>query len=266
MVEDAFNASNDILHLLAGFSIGDVEVEYRESTYKRSVGPALLHSVSNLNTTVDVRGRLTPALGLSIAASDRAETAQGTTAIYFAEGGDSDKVLGLTCHHVLFKTVGETNGDYVFAGAGAPRKHVQLLGTRAFDKLLSSIKLRIGRHGIMVEIHEGQIQRLKARAGGDDEDGVAEAKKELRKTREMLNEANEAIEDIEKFYNTVKKEWGKPAQRTIGYIRSSPAIAFSVGPEGFTEDWGAFELDGSKFKDAFRENFVDFGAFRFVLL
>ena len=42
--------------------------------------------------------------------------------LYFAEGGNSDNVLGLTCHHVLFKTDGATNNDYVFAGACAPRQ------------------------------------------------------------------------------------------------------------------------------------------------
>ncbi|GBE77290.1 hypothetical protein SCP_0101630 [Sparassis crispa] len=179
-------------------------------------------------------------------------------ALYFAEGGDSDKVLGLTCHHVLFKTDGATNDDYVFAGAGAPRKFVQLLGTPAFDKLLGAVKTRIAGHAIMVEFYERQIKRLEARVGGDDEDNVAKAK-ELRKTRDLLDEANEAIEDLEKFYEKVKKEWGKPNQRTIGYIRSSPAIAFNVGPEGFTEDWGAFELDGPKFKEAFKGNFIDLG-------
>jgi len=46
----------------------------------------------------------------------------------------------------------------------------------------------------------------------------------------------------------------------------SLAIAFNVGPDGFTEDWGAFELDGPKFKDAFKGNFIDLGAFRFISL
>ncbi|KAL5531494.1 hypothetical protein ACEPAG_4371 [Sanghuangporus baumii] len=256
--EDAFNSGNDILRLLASFDIDDVEVEYRESIYKRSVGPALLRSVSNLNTTVDVRGPLTPALGLSIAASD-SPSAQGTMALYFTEGGNSGKVLGLTCHHVLFKTDRANNNDYVFESAGTPRKYVQLLGTRAFDKLLGSIKMRIGRHGIMVGIYEGQIKRLEARVSGDDDEDVAEAKKELKKTRSLLDDANEAIEDLEKFYEKVKKDWGQPKQRIIGYIRSSPAIAFNVGPKGFTEDWGAFELDGPKFKDAFKGNFIDLG-------
>lgn len=89
--EDAFGISNDILDLLAKFDIDDVEVEYRESVYKRSAGPALLRSVSDFNAIVDVRGPLTPALGLPIAASDR-QDAQGTMTLYFAESGDSDKV------------------------------------------------------------------------------------------------------------------------------------------------------------------------------
>jgi hypothetical protein len=52
-------------------------------------------------------------------------------ALYFAEGGDSDKVLGLTCRHILFKTIEEAIDDYVLTGAGALRKYVQLLGTRS---------------------------------------------------------------------------------------------------------------------------------------
>ncbi|KAF8839846.1 hypothetical protein BDN67DRAFT_990623 [Paxillus ammoniavirescens] len=253
--EDAFSSSNEILNLLASFGIVEVEVEYRESVYKRLVGPALLRSVSNLNTTVDVRGPLTPVLGLPMAASNR-PGAQGTMALSFAEGGDSNKVLGLTCHHVLFKTGGTTNNNYLFAGTGAPHQYVQLLGTRAFDKLLASIKMRVGRHGIMVRVHKGQIKKLEARVGGDNEDEVAEAKKELKKTRAPLDDANE---DLERFYYKVKKEWGRPIERTVGYIRSSPAVAFNVGPERCTEDWGAFELDGPKFKDAFKGNSIDLG-------
>jgi len=40
---------------------------------------------------------------------------------------------------------------------------------------------------------------LEERADGDDA-------KELRKTQQMLDDANEAIEDLEEFYDKVKKE------------------------------------------------------------
>ncbi|KAH9933544.1 hypothetical protein B0H21DRAFT_825804 [Amylocystis lapponica] len=251
----AVSSGSGILALLKSFGIEDVEVEYRESIYRRSAGPELLRHVSRVNDTVDVRSPLIPTLCLSIAAADRPE-AQGIMGLYFAEGGTSDKVLGLTCHHVLFKTDATTNDSYVLASnASARRKDVQLLGTRAFDKLLDSIKVRIGRHAIMLKQHEEGIERLEKRlAGGvdgddDDEDEVAEAKKELELTRGQFKAVNDAIETLEQFYS----------QHVIGHIRSSPAVAFNVGPEGFTEDWGAFEIDGPKFAKAFKGNVLDLG-------
>ena len=121
-------------------------------------------------------------------------------------------MTGLTCHYVLVKTDATTNDGYTFAAASAPRRYVQLLSTRALDKLLAFIKIRIGRHGIVVEIYEGQIKRLKARLDGDEEDDVAEARKELKMTQGLLDDANEVIEDLEKFYKKVKEEWSKPGQ------------------------------------------------------
>ena len=43
-------------------------------------------------------------------------------------------------------------------------------------------------------------------------------------------------------------------------------MTFNVGPEGFTEDWGAFELDSRKFNGAFKSNFIDLGMFCFLSL
>ncbi|KXN93289.1 hypothetical protein AN958_00213, partial [Leucoagaricus sp. SymC.cos] len=245
--EHAFNAAQDILSILDTYQIRNVEVEFRESIYHRSVGPPLLKSVSNFNHTVDVRGRLTTALGLSITTAEHPNT-QGTMAVYFAEGGESTKTLALTCHHVVLKVDANTNDDYTFWGTGAPRKNVQLLGTRAFDRLLDSIRLRISRHGIMVKIHEEDIERLEKRVSGDEDD-VVEARRGLTKVRGQLEEANQAIEALKMFYDTVKKDWGPANNRIIGHIRHSPPIAFNVQPGGFTKDWAAIELDGPKFKE-----------------
>jgi len=262
MGEHAFNAANDILEILGAFDIRDVEVEFRESIYRRSVGPALLKSVSSVNPIVDVCDPLTTALGLPIAAADRPDV-QGTVAVYFAEGGESTKTLALTCHHVVLKVDASHNDDYTLRGAGAPRKHVQLLGTRAFDKLIESIRLRIGRHGIMVDLHEADIKRLEGVLGGDgelDEDEVAEATLELTEAQDQLKKANQAIESLEKFYNTVKTDWGPARQRVIGHIRRSPPVAFNVQPGGFTSDWAVIELDGPKFKE-YKGTCIDLGAF-----
>lgn len=260
---DAFHSANEILQLLEGFDIDDVEVEYRESIYRRSVGPALLRPVSEFDGIVDICSPLTPALGLSISSSDRPDV-QGTMALYFSEGGDSKNVLGLTCRHVLFETDGTANEEYVYSSDDIPRKDVQLLGNPAFDDLLHSVKLRISLHAIQTEIYEKQIDHLQATAAGGDEEDVEEANKEAMRIQRLLADTNEAIEDLERFYEKVKNDWGRASQRIIGHIRYSPAISHNVGPEGLTEDWAAFELDRSKFKDAFKGNFVNLGTSSFM--
>ena len=257
-------AANEILDLLARYDIDDVEVEYRESIYKRLVGPDLLRSVSNINTTVDVRGPLTTALGLPIATSDR-HYAQGTMGLYFAEGGDSDKVLGLTCHHVLFQTDEKENKDYLLQ-AGEPLMYVQLLGNGHFEKLLDSIKERIRRHSNMISFYNVQIQGSERWMKGDDDEQDEEATRGLRTYQGMLEETIQAIKDLEKFNEKVKKDWSDPSQRIIGHIRTSPARSVLVGEDGFNEDWGAFQLDGAKFRHTFKGNFIDLGTFLFISL
>jgi hypothetical protein len=146
--EDAYNSANGCLELLKEFGITDVEVEYRESIYSQLAGPTLLKTVSNWHPTVDVRGPLTPALGLSIAAKATPH-AEGTGGLYLAEGGDSNKVLLVTARHVLFPPNHELNVDYnrTNTNTSAPRRdrNVLLLGTKAFDNFLKSIKIRAGR-------------------------------------------------------------------------------------------------------------------------
>lgn len=114
--------------------------------------------------------------------------------------------------------------------------NAQLLGTRTFKKLLDSIKMRIGRHNIMVEIYEGEITKSTLRTTGEDEDDVANAKFELEEIQGLMTKAKAAIEELEKSYTMVVKEWGKPSQDTIGHICSFPLIALNVVLEGFTEN------------------------------
>ena len=80
-------------------------------------------------------------------------------ALYLAEGGDSNRLLGLSCRHVLFGSR-EVNSDHVHHPSRPSRK-VILLGSKAFTNLVDSIKLRIGRHGIMIEHWREQIEESK---------------------------------------------------------------------------------------------------------
>ncbi|EPT04345.1 hypothetical protein FOMPIDRAFT_1014196 [Fomitopsis schrenkii] len=101
----AHGAAQDVLALLKDYKITDVDVDFRESTYVREAGPRLHKPVGDLNPHVDVVSPLTPALGLSI---------QGTMAVYLAEGGDSNRLLGLTCRHVLFPAK-DNNVDCIYS-------------------------------------------------------------------------------------------------------------------------------------------------------
>jgi len=190
--KDAFNAAHDILAILENFNVHDVEVEFRESVYRCSVGPPLLKPVMDFDKTVNVRSPLTPALGLSIAATD-CPTAQGTMALLFAEGGQSKKILGLTCHHVVLKIDTTTHANYTLQGSGAPRKYIQLLGTTAFESLLQSIQFQIRDHNIMVEFYERQINSLERRSEDDTQEDITKIDKALKNVRAHFAETHELL-------------------------------------------------------------------------
>ena len=76
----------------------------------------------------------------------------------------------------------------------------------------------------MADIYKGQINMLEVRVKGNDDEHVVVTKKELKKTQGVLNEANEAIGDLQKFHDNVKKDWADPKQRVNGHIRPSPSM------------------------------------------
>lgn len=61
-----------------------------------------------------------------------------------------------------------------------------------------------------------------------------------------MADENKAIDDVEKFYTNVMKDWGDSEHRNIGTIDYSPPISFGVGGENCMEDWGAFALHEDK--------------------
>ena len=81
----------------------------------------------------------------------------------------------------------------------------------------------------------------------------------------MLNGATKDADALTEFRLYLKDEWSTLDQRKIGFARNSPALEYNVQPEGFTEDWGAFQLDKAKFKEAFNGNFIDLGTFQLEL-
>ncbi|KAG6872099.1 hypothetical protein C0995_013023 [Termitomyces sp. Mi166 len=228
--EDARTSANGCLGLLKEFGITDVEVEFRGSIVTRSASPSLLKPVSNLHPTVDVCGPPTAVLGSSIAA-EATPHAEGTMSE--SDQQDLDKTF-LTYHNVL-------------------------LGTRRV-KSSSNLKVRIDRHGISVELYGRQIETLKKMTASEDEEEVAQAKRELENTQLLLKRANGVIEALVKFYDEVTRDWSDPNQRVLGHVvrsarkgllRTAP-LSHSIGPR-------------SRRPLSFKGNGMDLGASCFIL-
>lgn len=233
-------------------------MDFRESIYTRDVGPQLLKPVDDLDPLVDVVSPLTPALGLRISTRAR-PNAQGTMALYLAEGGGSDRLLGLSCRHVLIGSQ-EGNFDYSYHPT-APAKDVLLLGKRAYADIVDSIKLAIGGHGISAKRWRKQIEGFKEREKGNDAADATKAEASRIKTEGLLDEAEKAMEELGGLFNQVNNEWKKIDNRVIGHILRSPPICLGVSEQHFTEDWGAFVVDRTKLGDGFQGNKMDLGAF-----
>jgi len=254
----AHDAAQDVLALLRDYQITDVDIDYRESFYTREAGPQLLQPVGDLDPLVDVVSPLTPALGLGISTKAR-PNAQGTMALYLAEGGDSNNLLGLSCRHVLIGSK-EANIDYV-RHPSAPSREVLLLGKRAFTNVVDSIKLRIRRHGIAVDRWRKHIRGFVEREKGTDAVDVEKAKASRIETQGLLDKAENAMEALGALLDWVNKHWKKLDNRVLGPVLRSPAIRLGVGEHHFTEDWGIFQVDRAKLGDGFQGNKLDLGAF-----
>ncbi|KAI0672614.1 hypothetical protein C8Q78DRAFT_1020432 [Trametes maxima] len=250
----AYKAAQDVLVLLGGHGLTDIDVDFRGSVVTREIGPRLLRPVSDLDPVVDVVGPLTPALGLRISTTAR-PNAQGTMSLYLDDGDGN--LLGLSCRHVLLGP-NEGNLDYEYHPY-APAKNVVHLGKRAFTDLVDSIRLRIGRHGIAIRRWQNQIPGFVARENGTDALDAAKAAADRVKTEGLIQEAEQAVPALGALLYDVKTHWKKLKDRILGPIVRSPAIRLGVGAERFTEDWGVFRLDRAKLGDGFQGNKIDLG-------
>lgn len=180
--------------------------------------------------------------------------------VYLAEGGESDRLLGLTCNHVLLNS-SEGCIDYVYHRS-APAKNVILLGRNVYAKLAESVKLNITRHGISIRRWRKQVQGFIEREKGNDPDDVAKAEKERTKTQALLDDAEMALAALAGLLDQVEKERKSIGDRVLGHIICAPAIRLGVGEKRFTEDWGVLCLSRDKLGQGFLGNKIDLGTFR----
>lgn len=202
----AHDATQDVLALLKDYQITDVDVDFRELLHTREAGPQLLEPVDDLDPLFDVVSPLTSALGLRISTKARPDI-QGTMALYLAEGGGSDNLLGLTCRHVLIGS-NKANVDYV-RHPSRPPEDVLLLGKRAFTNLVDSIKFRIGRHGIAANRWRKRIEGFEEREKGIHAVDVEKAKAARMETQGLLDKAEKAMEALIALLDQVNKDWKK---------------------------------------------------------
>ncbi|KAG6820199.1 hypothetical protein H0H93_004049 [Arthromyces matolae] len=237
--EDAFNSANSLLELLRSHDITDVDIEFRESVYRRLAGPELYKPVG----TGDLTDRkfidpLSTALGLPIS-GERTPDLQGTMGFYFQDGED---LFGVTARHVLFPT-DECNYDFTFINDAAPRREVLLMGNKAFKDHLRSIMVEIGCMGNQTELWGDVIKRCEETISRNDVDDAEKAreKEEMTTYQQAINEKryDEPIEKLSELHQRLMDDWGFPGDRIIGH------------------DYAIIKLDKDKFKNSFMGNVLN---------
>ena len=244
--EVAFQSSNDILDLLKKHGISNVDIAYRESAVRALSGPELFAPVPDRDPLKAVIDPVTTALGLPIAGLKTLDRG-GTLGFYFRE---RDDLYGVTARHVLFHD-DEGNNDYTYKTG--PKKEVVLMGTRAFEALLTSTQGYIGTLNETVLVLETQVRASMARSEG----GGPNAEQAAREVR--LSEMRTAIQEVKKFYVKMEMEWKKPKNRIIGHVVWAPSISVFTAPQGYTRDVCVIKLDKKKFWRNFKRNVLDLG-------
>ncbi|KIK80949.1 hypothetical protein PAXRUDRAFT_763789 [Paxillus rubicundulus Ve08.2h10] len=241
---------------LEEFQIADVKVAFWESLFAQSVGPQLSNYVSSVHATADVCSPLTPALDLHIA-SRATPHFEGIGGVYICEGGENKRVFVLTARHVIFPPNTGHNEPYARKTASQPRHDVLLLGSKAFQDVLKSIMVRIRPQAILVDHYKDELEGL-GEAGEAHVDDAQD--KEQKKFKHLLQQAEEAINVLDKFHGEVMKNWSAESQRVLGHVAHSPPISVGTSPKCFTDNWALIELHREKIDwEAFKGNVIDLG-------
>ncbi|KAF5381360.1 hypothetical protein D9615_008320 [Tricholomella constricta] len=256
--DTAHEVSQEILVLLREHGVEDVVVEWREAVLQRLAGPPFMRHVNSTNPTHHVRRFLTALLGVPLAVQGMEAEDEGTLTLWFHEnkgkdGNPSYKVYGVSNCHVLRKNI---TVDYEHKG-GAPKDFVRVCGLHRFQRGLDEIKTHISSHSFYAELYTQEIDGLEAMETQDEK-----VLRHISTNQRNLNDAKEAIRQLEALYDEVTKHWPDiKLHRDIGYVQHAEAIKVDVeGGTRYTSDWGAFVVAEAKVKDQFEGNVVDLGS------
>lgn len=207
--------------LLRNYQITNVDVEFRESYHKLKAGPQLLAPVHGLNPLVDLVSSLSPTLGLHSSTKARLDI-EVKMALYLAQGGGSDNLLGLLCRHVLIGP-DETNMNYV-CHPRAPRDEIIVLGTDAFTCLIGSVKRKMEEVGTTAKYWVKQIEKFKEMEKGANPTDIESAKAARADAQCLLEKTEKALQVLPAFLKQANN-WKKPENRVLGHIIRSPPIS-----------------------------------------
>jgi hypothetical protein len=116
----------------------------------------------------------------------------------------------------------------------------------AFKNYLSSIQALISTHILSVESLERKITMFRGRV--QDGVNVAESLNKLGEYETEFAKTRAKIDTLKKFFVHIKKNWSKPQERVIGFVRWAPPIGGGVAPHRYRRDLCVIELYKEKFK------------------
>ncbi|KAF8838042.1 hypothetical protein BDN67DRAFT_130062 [Paxillus ammoniavirescens] len=244
------------LRSLKEFQITDVEVAFRDSLFTQSAGPQIFN-VSSIHAITYVRNPLTPALGLQIAARVTLRAPDASTSAKAVKArGSSPFQPGMSLSR---RTQGVTSST----PARNPASLVAMPSSSAENRSRTypgpSWSTRIGCQAILVGCYKNELEGS-GEAGEPHDDDAQE--KERKKFKDLLQEAEEAINTLNEFHGEVTKNWSAESQRVLDHVAHSPPISFGTGPKRFTEDWALIESHGEKIDwEAFKGNVIDLRTF-----
>ncbi|KAH8831567.1 hypothetical protein DL96DRAFT_1552860 [Flagelloscypha sp. PMI_526] len=261
----AHEATEDILGLLTKYDIHDIDVSFRESIYVCGAGPTLLSPDDDV-FHLEIISPITHTLGLSIASMARPNI-EGTMALYLAEGGESGRLLGLTCRHVVLPD--EPNTPFLHNDVA--QEDVIVPGNTTANKISHQTRAHINSNQGAINQLNKNMESLEVQERCDDEAVATSARSKMAKLEPELTRLTAELEALQTLEEDFRTHWMPIENRVIGHVVFAPPIAFiplcppsdtASAPASINhriEDWSILVLERPKLGTDFMGNTIDLG-------
>jgi hypothetical protein len=238
LFDDAVRAASAIKDILKLAGFNEIEVAFRESEVTQSIaGPRLLSFNPLSDPVPKFRKPFTPILGLPIAPLKTPQY-EGTGALYLRLNKDDNSVALLTAAHVARPLPVCANTGMSHKSSSQPREEIVSLGHMGFQNATNAMMSKIGELSDCVELWRKTITRLGKFVEGENRTVT----RNRRATENAIEEATEAIGDLEELYNEVTSRRMILEQRVIGFVLHAEPIVPGDTSYLFTRDWALIQL------------------------